>query len=321
MAKSDRVKIGLLKRTELEEADRIFRLAFGTFIGLPNPADFMGDRNMLISRWHAPHVQALAAREDGRLIGTNVLTRWGSFAFFGPLTILPEYWDRGIAQRLLEATVKIFDQKGLKHTALFTFANSAKHVGLYQKFGYWPGYLTALMNYAPQPTATPPARKSHPPVHLSTLPRSQREQAIAACARLTNQIDKGLDLGDEIRSLLKHKIGEVVLTYTRNTLDGFALCLHGPGSEGGTKTCYIKFAAARSGEGAGERFDSLLDACDAFALARGVPIEAGMNFAREDAYRRMRAHGFRAYAQGVSMQRPHQHRHNHSDAYVIEDWR
>ena len=321
MTQSDRVKIGLLKRTELEEADRIFRLAFGTFIGLPNPADFMGDRNMLISRWHAPHVQALAAREDGRLIGTNVLTRWGSFAFFGPLTILPEYWDRGIAQRLLEATVKIFDQKGPKHTALFTFANSAKHVGLYQKFGYWPGYLTALMNYAPQPTATPPARKSHPPVHLSTLPRSQREQAIAACARLTNQIDKGLDLGDEIRSLLKHKIGEVVLTYTRNTLDGFALCLHGPGSEGGTKTCYIKFAAARSGERAGERFDSLLDACDAFAIARGVPIEAGMNFAREDAYRRMRAHGFRAYAQGVSMQRPHQHRHNHSDAYVIEDWR
>jgi GNAT superfamily N-acetyltransferase len=321
MAKSEGVKIGPLKEAELEEADRIFRLAFGTFVGLPNPADFMGDRNLLISRWHAPHVQALAAREDGRLIGSNLLTRWGSFAFFGPLTIRPEYWDRGVAQRLLEATVKIFDKKGLKRTALFTFAHSTKHVGLYQKFGYWPDYLTALMTHTPQAQAKPATGNWQTMVHLSAVPKSRRQEAIAACARLTNQIDRGLDLSDEIRSLLKHNIGEVVLTYTRHTLDGFALCLHGPGSEGGTKTCYIKFAAARSGAGAGERFDRVLDACDDFARKRGVPLEAGMNFGREDAYRRMRAHGFRAFAQGVSMQRPHLPGHNRPDAYVIDDWR
>ena len=99
--------------------------------------------------------------------------------------------------------------------------------------------------------------------------------------------------------MLKRKVGEVVLTYTRNTLDGFAICLNGPGSEGGEKTCYIKFAAARGGVGAGERFDALLDACDGFAVARGASIEAGMNFAREDAYRRMRAHGFKAFAKGL----------------------
>ena len=143
------VKIGPLKKTERKEADRIFRLAFGTFVGLSNPSDFAGDRDMLISRCQSPHVKALAARENGRLIGSNLITRWGSFAFFGPLTVLPEYWDRGIAQKLLEATVKIFDQDGLRRTGLFTFAHSTKHVGLYQKFGYWPGYLTALMTHTP----------------------------------------------------------------------------------------------------------------------------------------------------------------------------
>jgi GNAT superfamily N-acetyltransferase len=321
MPSSNRVKVGLLKKAELQEADRIFRVAFGTFVGMPNPVEFAGDRDMLISRWHAPHVKVLAARENGRLIGSNLITRWGSFGFFGPLTILPEYWDRGVAQRLLEATVKIFDEDGLRRTGLFTFAHSTKHVGLYQKFGYWPAYLTALMAYTPNAEATGRAGDSHGARYLSTMPRDKHEEAIIACRRLTGNIDKGLDLSDEIRSLLKRKMGELVLTYTRSSLDGFALCHHGPGSEGGTKLCYIKFAAARGGEGGGDRFDRLLDACDAFAAARGVSLETGMNLAHEDAYRRMRAHGYRAFAQGVSMQRPHVPGFNRPDAYVMDDWR
>ena len=32
-----------LRETDLEQADRIFRLAFGTFIGLPDPSTFGGD--------------------------------------------------------------------------------------------------------------------------------------------------------------------------------------------------------------------------------------------------------------------------------------
>ncbi len=320
MTALQRVKVGPLKEAELEEADRVFRLAFGTFLGLPDPADFMQGRDLVHSRWHAPHVKALAARDDGRLIGTNMMTRWGSFAFFGPLTVLPEYWDKGVAQQLLDATVKMFDRQGLKHTALFTFSHSSKHVGLYQKFGYWPDYLTALMTHTPNPEGARPAGTAKV-VHLTTLAKNAREAALAACARLTHKIVKGLDLSDEIRTLVKQKTGEVVLTYTRNALDGFAICLTGPGSEGGTKICYIKFAAARGGAGAGQRFDALLNACDAFALERRVSIEAGMNLAREDAYRRMRAHGFRALAQGVSMQRPHQPGHNRGDVYVMDDWR
>ena len=156
---------------------------------------------------------------------------------------------------------------------------------------------------------------------LSALTKSQREQAIQACAKLTDKIDKGLDLAGEIRAVLAQHTGDVVLTYTRGVLDGFAVCLNGPGSEGGEKTCYVKFGAARGGAGAGERFDKLLDACDAFAASRGATIEAGVNLAREDAYRRMRAHGYRVTTQGVAMQRPHADGFNRADAYVIDDWR
>jgi len=312
-------KIGLLKKTELAEADRIFRLAFATFLGIPDPATFMGDRDLIASRFRATHVTALAARENSRLIGTNFFTVWGGFAFFGPLTVLPEYWDKGVAQRLLQATVAAFDKARLRRTALFTFPQSAKHVALYNKFGYWPQQLTALMRYTP---ASEPNHATVPSCRfLSTLPRAARDEAIAACRKLADKIDKGLDLTAEIRSLLKQRIGEVVLTYSRKTLDSFAIACHGPGSEGGTQICYLKFAAARGGAGAGQRFDRLLDACDVYATAHGVPIEAGVNFACQDAYRRMRAHGYRAVTQGIPMQRPNAPGFNRPEAYTISDWR
>jgi GNAT superfamily N-acetyltransferase len=308
------VKVGPLKESELKEADRIVRLAFGTFLGVPNPSEFMGDRDFMTPRWRSKHIKVIAAREGGKLIGSNVITRWGSFGFFGPLTILPEYWDRGVAQRLMEGTIKTFDAWGLRQSGLFTFPHSAKHVGLYQKFGYWPRYLTAIMIRTPEKSA-------NEPVLISAMNRSAREQAIEACGRLTSKIAKGLDLTGEIRAVLAQRTGDTVATYTRGALDAFAVCMNGPGSEGGEKICYIKFAAARSGAGTGDRFSKLLEACDAFAAARGASIEAGMNLAREDAYLRMRAHGYKAAMQGVAMLRPNAEGFNRVDAYVIDDWR
>jgi hypothetical protein len=44
MSTSQPIRVGLLKQSELGDADRIVRLAFGTFLGLPNALDFMGDR-------------------------------------------------------------------------------------------------------------------------------------------------------------------------------------------------------------------------------------------------------------------------------------
>ena len=319
MPKNNAVRITPLRESELGEATRIMRLAFGTFLGLPDPMQFMGDRDFVTPRWRARNTKILAARIDGRLVGSNFITRWGSFGFFGPLTVLPEFWDHGVAQRLMESTVKVLDGWKLRHSGLFTFAHSAKHVGLYNKFGYWPGYLTALMRHAPG-TVTRAANGSTP-VLLSTLKKTAREKAVRACAALTNRIDKGLDLSDEIRAVLVQGVGEVVIIDSRSKLDGFAVCMTGPGSEGGEKTCYVKFGVVRGGDGANTRFDRLLDAIDEFAISRGADVEAGVNLARRGAYTQMRAHGYKTTTQGVAMHRPHGDGFNRADAYAIDDWR
>ncbi len=321
MQNAESIQVDPLRQSDLGDAERIVRLAFGTFLGIPNPLEFMGDRSFAASRWAASHVKALGAHDNGRLIGSNFATRWGSFGFFGPLTVLPEYWDRGVAQRLLKDTMDIFDAWGVRHTGLFTFAHSPKHVGLYQKFGYWPRYLTTIMTHTPKDGAKPGDPSADNAVLMSSLDAGRREQEIDACRKLTHQIDEGLDLSGEIRTAIEQRTGDVVLVSADGELDAFAICMHGPGSEGGEKTCYIKFAAARSGKGVGGRFDALLDACDRFAASRGAVIEAGVNLAREDAYRRMRAHGYRIALQGVAMHRPHVDGFSRSGIYVIDDWR
>jgi GNAT superfamily N-acetyltransferase len=315
------IGVGPLRESELEEADRIVRVAFGSFLGLPNPLEFMGDRDFLTPRWRARNTVVLAARQRGTLLGSNVITRWGSVGFFGPLTVSPDYWDRGVAQLLLSATMKIFSRWGVAHSGLLTFSNSPRHIGLYQKFGYWPGTLTALMKYTPQAPASAFAKDARMPVLLSALSQREMRRAIDGCAKLANGIEKGLDLSDEIRAVLAQRLGDTLLVHGARTLDAFAVCMNGAGSEGGVRTCYVKFAAARGGRGSGERFDRLLDAIDAFASTRNAEVETGVSLACEDACRRMRSHGFRMITLGVAMHSPHGKTYNRSGAYILGDWR
>src|ERR671917_2859242 len=131
-----------LRQSDLPAADAILRSAFDTFTGVTS---LFGDKDYVHTRWLADPGAALAADQDGQLAGTNFVTRWGTVGFFGPLSVRPELWDQGVASRLMEATVALFDRWGTAHAGLFTFAHSAKHLGLYQKFGFWPRFLTPVL--------------------------------------------------------------------------------------------------------------------------------------------------------------------------------
>lgn len=84
---SSQLIIRSMRQGDLDAADRIVRLAFGTFLGLPDPMTFMGDADFTRTRWLADPTAAFAAELDGELVGSNFATCWGSVAFFGPLTV------------------------------------------------------------------------------------------------------------------------------------------------------------------------------------------------------------------------------------------
>jgi len=305
-----------LEESDLPEADRVFRLAFGTFLGLPDPMQFPGGRDYIRTRWRAAPSSAFSAKVDGRLIGSNFATQWGSFGFFGPLTVRPDYWDKGVAKKLLELTMDLFAQWNVRHAGLFTFAHSTKHVALYQKFGFWPCYLTLVMS---KPVSANP---DPPPSRYGALDKDGQEKCLTACNDLTDAIFRGLNVEREISAVNSQQLGDMVLLWDNGRLVGFGICHCGEGTEAGQGSCYVKFGAVRLGPGAEATFDRLLGDCERFAATRGLSrLVAGVNLARHAAYRRMLEAGFRADLQGVAMQKPNEDGFNRPDVFLIDDWR
>jgi len=306
-----------LAERDLPEAQRIVRSAFGTFLGLPEPEKCFADRDYVYGRFGAEHVEAFAAEEDGALVGTNFATRWGSFGFFGPLSIRPDRWNGGCAQPLVGAVCDAFDRWETSLSGLFTFAQSSKHIHLYGKFGFYPRFLTALMARPARAGALPEYSR-----YASLAPEGRRAAEDAAFA-LTDAIHEGLDLRAEIRTVAAKGLGDTLLLWDgASRLGGLAVCHWGPASEAGADCLYIKFGAVRSGAGADERFAALLDAAGALAAAAGMKsVLAGVNLAREEAYRQMAASGFRSDFQGVALLRDNRPGFNRPGAYVLDDWR
>jgi GNAT superfamily N-acetyltransferase len=306
-----------LAERDLPEAQRIIRLAFGTFLGAPEPETFWADRDYAYGRFGAEHTAGFAAEEAGALVGSNFATRWGSVGFFGPLTIRPDLWNSGIGQRLVGAACDAFEAWGVRHAGLFTFADSAKHVWTYGKFGFHPRYLTAIM------AAPAKAGAGQRWSRYGELPEVQRRQIDSAIRKLTEQLYEGLDLGGEIRTALARNLGDTLLLWDGDSrLAGFAICHWGPASEAGKDCCFVKFGAVRSGSGGEQRFTALLDACGDLAIAAGMPnVLAGVNLAREEAYRHMLGRGFRTQIQGVTMHRPNAPGYSRPGLFVLDDWR
>jgi GNAT superfamily N-acetyltransferase len=307
-----------LQENDLDSADRVMRLAFGTFLGMPEPEQFMGDADYVRTRWTTDPSSAFAAEVDSQVAGSNFALRWGSVGFFGPLTVRPDLWDRGVGKRLMEPVLDRFASWNLKHAGFYTFGDSPKHIAFYQRFDFWPRFLTAIM----AKPAEPKPQNGSPVSLFSKLPQSQRESTLQACREVTDAIFQGLDLESEIRAVADHNYGDTVLLWDNSKLDAFAVCHTGAGTEAGSGSCYVKFAAVRPGAGAATAFERLLDACEQYALSAGaVTLVAGMNTARHEAYRAMLAHGFRTLMLGVIMQRGNELGYNVPSVYVIDDWR
>lgn len=305
-----------MEESDLAEAHAIINDAFGTFMNVPNKETFWADVQFAHTRWRALPEGAFICELDGRIAGSNFATRWGSFGFFGPLSVRPELWDQGLGKYLMTPIMECFDQWGVTHAGLFTFAHSPKHGGLYRKFGFWPRYLTAIMGRKVGERTR--AKYSR----YSEGSEDERVRWQRQAREITNAIYPGLDVSIEVESVYTQKLGDTILVLEGGDVSAFAVCHIGPGTEAGPGKCYMKFAAARAGSGAKARLRALLDAVHEFAVDSALKfIEGGVNMARREAFQTMQEKGFRVMHQGVAMQRNDEAAYNRSDVYVIDDWR
>jgi GNAT superfamily N-acetyltransferase len=306
-----------LREADLDEADRIYRLAFGTFLGLRDPSRFGGDSDYVRTRWRSEACTAVAAELDGELVGSNFATHWGSVGFFGPLTVRPDLWGRGIASRLLEPTMETFAGWQTTHHGLFTFAESPKHHALYLKFGFYPRFLTPLLAKSVRPIAAPAGLR-----RFSAVPEVDRDDCLRGCRAVTTSLYPGLDLTSEIRATEAGGLGDTLLLAESNAITGLAVCHFGKGTEAGGATAYVKFAAVRCGSHAHGDFLRLLDACQSAAAdERATRLVAGVNLAREHAYRALVRYGFDANVVGVAMHSGNDPGYSRPEVFALDDWR
>ena len=316
-----------LREADLKEADTIFRLSFGTFLGLPDPMSFFGDTDYIGTRFRADPSLSLAVEVDGNFVGSNFIANWGSVGIFGPLTIHPDLWDKGIAKRLLDKTMAIFKELKTKHIGLFTFSHSPKHIHLYQKYDFWPRFLTAVMSKPVKPEYTEKESKEKISwTKYSDIQKEQISKVLDNCSSLTDSIYDGLDLKIEILSVANQKLGDTILLTDNksNKLVGLAVCHCGPKTEAGSNSCYVKFGSVTASRNRSEsdNFNDLIEYCEHFAASQGLSkLVAGVNLGNLAAYRKMISMGFRTESQGVMMTKNNDPGYHIEDVYALDDWR
>jgi predicted N-acetyltransferase YhbS len=311
------VRIEPIQSVDLEAAQDVLVGAFATYLGL-EPDVFADGREILRFRASAESAKVFVAKVEDEVVGSVVATVWGSAGFLGPLTVAPAYWNQGIAQRLLDTAMHHFAGRMARWAGLYTFSNSPRHIALYQRFGFWPRFLTAICSRAST------GRANFPPSVLpfSHLSIERQEATLVSARRLTDELYPGLDLRTEIRSLQRAGCGETLVLASMAEIDGFAICHYGPGSEAPRDAVYVKFAAMSSRIHPAERFVTLLDGIDAYASRSGAAtLEAGMNLARHEAYRTLLDYGFRPTAFGVEMHRFDDPGISRAGVFAIDDLR
>lgn len=306
-----------LREADFDEADRIYRLAFGTFFGLPDPAKFRGDGEAVRGRFITDPEGAVAAEVGGRLVASGFLMNWGSVGILGPLTVDVDVWSRGIARAVMSELVARLISRKHAFSGLFTHPQSAKHIRLYESFGFWMQRPTAVME---KPIVGPglPADT----ICFSRLGLGAKRAAIKDMRTVAGTVYPALDLTREIRVTDDMRRGETVMIADDGAVVGFAVCQYGPGTEGSSAQLLIKFGAAKTGAGAPERFIRLLRGCEGLAAELGLPkVHAGTNVGRAEAYRSMLQSGYRNWMNGIIMNRPDDPGYNRPEIFAIDDWR
>jgi len=118
--------------------------------------------------------------------------------------------------------MEYFAKLGTRHIGLFTWSHSPKHLGLYQRFGFWPRFLTAIMakQLVVDPsktnqTMTPDKNKTslQSSRYSETQAGEDRRRCLNSCRKLTNAIYDGLDVQHEINSVNNQSLGDTVLLW------------------------------------------------------------------------------------------------------------
>ena len=169
---------------------------------------------------------AMLWRDDrGHIVAFNMVHRSGTEGWMGPLAVRTEFQGSGTGKEIVTRGVEWLKVRGASVIGLETMPRTMDNIGFYSRLGFRPGRLTIT-------TTLEAAYIDTPAQLIGRLSPHAREDALAACRALVQQLLPGRDYTREINLTNELALGDTVLLYDRDRLVGFALAHTAPLVEG-----------------------------------------------------------------------------------------
>jgi len=325
-----KVQIRRVRKGDLSKVRDVIEQAFSDFFERQlgtRPRQVFGGAQYVHHRWLMEPWGCFVAEEgDGKIVGAAVAVMWGTLGLVGPVAVLPNYQNQDIGQQLLTACQGFFDENKAALQGVATYPASPKHLVFYQKFGYRPRGLVAIMaKPLDRREIVQPARAARPAVSVrrySSLEEAKKKAAILKLRRITNAVYRGMDLGKEVEIVDGLALGDTLLLEKGRELIGFAI-YHTPGvSEAPHGSIYVKFLAIDPRHKKTEYLASLLGAVEDLAHeAQLQRVVAPVYTYYWTAYQTLTDRGYHIDFSMVRMKRGKAIDDEDPTGLVLDDWR
>lgn len=203
---------------------------------------------------------------DNKVVGYNFINIWGSFAWFGPLGVHPEYQSKGIGKALINHTIKILKEDYKVSTiGLNTMPESQYNVGFYMSLGFTP--LKLSLNLKKQLDFSNPISFSNN-YEVNEIDISNELNYINLKDNLksmSNEIFNNFDLTSELHLIKNEGFGTILTLKAYEKIYGIALCYTKSIRENSTKDLQIKLAIVNNNVDYLEAIDSIIEVCTQYA--------------------------------------------------------
>lgn len=205
---------------------------------------------------------------DDKVVGFNFIHIWGSFAWFGPFGVHPEYQGRGIGKALIEQTIKVLKEDYKVSTiGLNTMPESQYNLGFYMNLGFTP--LKLSLNLKKQ-------------LSLGELPEFQYKNKFTFeeldindeisyvelkenLKSISNKISSSIDLTSELYLIKNEGFGTVFTLKFDDKICGIVICYKKSKRTDSLKDFHIKLAIIDTSIECKEAIDEIVNYCTEYA--------------------------------------------------------
>lgn len=328
-----KIQVRRVRKGDLSRVRDVMEQAFGDLLERQlgtRPRQPFGGAQYVHHRWLMEPWGCFVAEEDQtKIVGAALAVTWGALGLLGPVAVLTNYHNQGIAHQLIRAAQQFFDENRTTLQGVVTYPTSPKHLHLYHQFGYKAKGLAALMSRPlerREVRASAAGAKAAKPAltvrRFSTLEEAKKKGALVRLHRTTNAVCRGLDLSKEVEIVDGLALGDTLLLERGSDLVGFAI-YHTPGvSEAPMGALYVKFLALGAEHRRPELLEHVIGALEEVGHEVGVQRVLLPVYLRYDAaYDTLVRCGYRMEQTMVRMQRGKPEDYEDPAHLVLDDWR